>query len=129
MAEEILHDGIIPTVTTSGHGRGNVEFLKQGKIRLGSVLKPLVTMEEQSMSDHFFLHGQFHGFQHQFKRILSGKGMSHDKAIMEIFDHREKGPTLLSRNEGYIRDPLLVWLRSNELPVETIGIAMIILQI
>ena len=61
MAEEVFHGGIVPAVATSRHGRGDVILGGKDMIRLRSVLRPLVTMEDQSISDLFFLLGLFQG--------------------------------------------------------------------
>ena len=62
MPEEIFHGGIVPTVPRSRHGGGDVILLcKDIMIRLRSVLVPLVTVEDQSISDLLCLLGLSEG--------------------------------------------------------------------
>ena len=60
--------------------------LDKDMIRLRSVLRPLVTVEDQSISDLFFLFGLFQGLGDQCNRVVAVKDMSHNKAIVEVFD-------------------------------------------
>jgi len=71
-------------------------------IRLRSVLVPLVTVEDQSISDLFSLFGLVHSFGHQFNCIVFGKDAGHNKAIEEVFDRREICPALAGQNVGNI---------------------------
>src|SRR5512147_3148087 len=58
MTEEVFHRGVVPTVGTPRHGRRDVILLgKDIMIRLRSVLVPLVTVEDQSISDLLCLLG------------------------------------------------------------------------
>jgi len=58
VSKEIFHAGIIPAISAPGHGGSDVILVgKDIMIRLRSVLVPLVTVEDESISDLFFLLG------------------------------------------------------------------------
>ena len=52
-SKEIFHCSIIVGTTWTGHGRRKVIFLAQVKVCFGCVLRPLVTMEDESISGLF----------------------------------------------------------------------------
>ena len=86
MSEEVLHGSIVPTVAASGHGWSNVILLGEDKIRLRTVLMPLVTMEDESISDLFFLFGLAQVLLNQGNRIVPSKSMCHDEVVEQVFD-------------------------------------------
>jgi hypothetical protein len=49
MAKEVLHEGIVPDVASSGHRRRHVILSREDRIRVGSALMSLVTVEDQSI--------------------------------------------------------------------------------
>ena len=55
-------------------------------IRLRSVLKPLVTVEDESISDLFFIHGLAYGFGDKLKSVIALEYMRHDKTIVQVLD-------------------------------------------
>jgi len=122
MTEEIFHDSVVPAIASSRHGRGNVVCLSQDKIRLGAVLISLVTVEDKSISDHFFLFGQFQGPGHQLHGVVFGQEVGNDEPIVQIFDRREICPSLPGPYESHIGDPFLIGSGCKELPVQYIRI-------
>src|SRR5215204_804970 len=98
MSEEVLHDSIIPTIGSAGHGWGDGITLGEEMVGRRSVLVALVTMEEQAIGDLFFLLGLLEGVEHQANRVFGAHFMRHDKAIEQILDGGEIRPALLSRN-------------------------------
>lgn len=126
MTEEAFHRGIVPAVAASRHGRCDVILLgKDIPIRLRSVLVPLVTVEDQSISDLFCSLGLSEGGCHQGDGIALGEGMSDDKTIVQVFDGGQIGPTLLGTNVGYIRDPFLIGSCGDKIAVEQVGVFVI----
>ena len=81
VAEKILDRGIVPAIATPRHRRSNVILLGEDKIRLRSVLLPLVTVEDESISDLFFLFGLAQVLLYQGHGVLPSEFMSHDKVI------------------------------------------------
>ena len=87
MPEEVFHGGIVPAVPMPRHRGCDVILLRKDiMIRLRSVLVPLVTVEDQSISDLLCLLGLSEGSGHQGDGIALGKGMSDNKPIVQIFD-------------------------------------------
>ena len=64
----------------------HVIFFSQDKIRMGSVLMSLVTVEQQFISDLFFLHCFCDRIGHQADRILFPKLVGNNEAIEQILD-------------------------------------------
>ena len=54
-AEEIFHRCVVIGASTAGHRRQNVVCLCQVEVCFGGVLRPLVTVEGESISDLFLL--------------------------------------------------------------------------
>ncbi len=54
-AKEIFHRRIVVRTSGAGHGRRNVVCLRQVEVCFGCVLRPLVTVEGESISDLFLL--------------------------------------------------------------------------
>ncbi len=69
MRKEILDWGMVTAIATSGHGRRDGILLSKDKIRLRSVLVPLVNVEDQSSSDLFFLFGLLEGIEHELREF------------------------------------------------------------
>src|SRR4030042_823557 len=78
MSKEVLHRSIIPTISPPRHRGNDVILLDKDSICVGRVLMPLVTVEDQSISDLFFLLGQLQGFGYQRHRIRKAYGMGHN---------------------------------------------------
>src|SRR3972149_6327437 len=97
-------------------------------IRLRSVLMPLVTVEDQSISDHFFLMGLFQGAGDQSHRGRRAHHVGDDKAVMQVFDGGEVSPALLSSYIGNVGDPLLVGAAGSKISVEQVLVAVIGIQ-
>ena len=95
MSEEILHGRIVPTVTATRHGGRDGILLGKDKIRLRSVLMALVTVEDQSSSDLFFLCSLLNGFVHQGLGVFRTELVGNDKPIEQVFDRGEIPPALL----------------------------------
>lgn len=55
VSEEFLLGGMVPAIAAPGHGGRDVILLSEDKIRLRSVLQPLVTVEDESIGDLFCL--------------------------------------------------------------------------
>lgn len=126
MTKEILHGSIVPTISSARHGGSNAILLsKDIMIRLRSVLVPLVTVEDKSISDLFLLHGLVYGMSDQTNRILFGEVTGNDKAIEEILDCREIAPALLGHDIGNIGDPLLVGAGCHKISLEYIGVGVV----
>ncbi len=88
-------------------------------------MRPLVTVEDKSISDLYLLLGLLQGLRYQSNRIGLVKDMRHDEAIVEILDRGQISPALQGANVGDICDPLLVWFCRDKVPIEYIGIAMV----
>jgi len=129
MAEEILHRGVVPTISSARHGRRNVILVGEDKIRLRSVLMALVTVEDESISDLFFLFGFAQVLPYQGDRVFPSKLVGDDEVVVQILDGGQVGPTFPGEDIGDIRDPLLVGSGSREITVEQIGVEMISLQL
>jgi hypothetical protein len=86
---------IVPTVAPPGHRRGNVILSGKDVICLCSILCPLVTVEDQSISDLFVLFGLLEGLGHQGNGVAAVQNMANDEAIVEILDDGQKRPALL----------------------------------
>ena len=125
MAEEVFHRGIIPTVAPPRHGWSDAILLGKDMICLRGVLMPLVTVEDQSSSDLFFLSGLLEGLSDQGDGVRLAQGVGHDIPAIEVFDSRQVRPALLGGNVGDIRDPLLVGSGGLEIAVQDVLIAMI----
>ncbi len=69
---------------------------------------PLVTVEDQSISDLFFVLGQLQGLGHQGYRVGEAEGVRHDIATKQILDGREIGPPLLRGDVGNVGHPFLI---------------------
>src|SRR6266540_6539362 len=89
----------------------------------------LVTVEDQSRSDLFFLCSLGDGLVDQDLGILTSEFVGHNETIKQILDGGEVAPTLLGQYIGHIRDPLLVRLHGAEVSVENILVAMIGVQL
>ena len=84
----------------------------------------LVTVEDESISDHFFFKRLPEGFGHQLDRGARPEAIGHDEPIIKIFDRAQRGPALLGADVGHICDPFLVGPLRREVPVEQVGIAV-----
>jgi len=82
-----------------------------------SVLKPLVTVEDQSISDLFILCGFSHGLFDQSNRTLSPELMSYNKIVVQVLYCGQVCPTFACQDMGNICDPLLVGTGGNEIAV------------
>ena len=108
MSKEVLHGSIVPAIPASGHGRRDVILISEEMIRMGCVLMPLVTVEDDSISDLFFILGIFDHLGDQTDRVVSFELMSNNETIIEILDGSEVGPALLGVDIGDVGDPFLV---------------------
>ena len=126
MSEEVFHTGIVPTISAPGHGRSDVILIcKDIMIRLRSVLVPLVTVEDESISDLFFLFGLAQVLFDQRNRILPSKLVGDDEVIEQVLDSGQVSPAFPGQDIGDIRNPFLIRSGSGEITIEPIGIAMI----
>ena len=64
VSEEIFHGSIVPAIAEAGHGRGDGIVMDQVRIAMGSILVSVVTMQDQSSADVFFLAGLFEGIEY-----------------------------------------------------------------
>ena len=85
----------------------------------------VVTVEDQSISDLFFLFGLFQGLRYQSDGIVLVKDVRHNKAIKEILDGGQICPAVQSANIGDICDPLLVRFACHKVPIENVWIAVV----
>jgi len=126
MIEEVFHGSIIPTVATPRHGWSNVILSDQDIIiRLRSVLVPLVTVEDQSTSDLFFLFCQSEHVNHQLNRVALSKSVGHDETIVKIFDGGKTGPTLMGQDISDIGDPFLIGFCGCKIAIQDVLCSMI----
>ena len=124
--EEIFSWGIVPTVATSRHGRDDVILLhKDIMIRLGCVLVPLVTMEDQSIRDLFVFFGLLQSAEHERDIIAFMNDMPDNKTIEEILDDGQEVPAFLSADIGNIGDPFLVGCMGDKVLRKHVRIAMV----
>ena len=96
MGEEVFGRSIIPTITTTRHGGGDVRLLDQ-KIMVDrrSVLKPLITMQDQPIGDLLMFLGLLDGLQDESHIIASMQNMSDDETIEQDFDDGQVGTAVL----------------------------------
>ena len=129
MSEEVFHGGVVPAIAAPGHGGSDVILASEDKIRLRSVLLPLVTVEDQSISDLFFLFGLAQVLLNQGDRVFPSELVGDDETVVKILDRRQIGPAFPGQNVGDIGDPFLVGSGGREIPIEQVGIGMIGLQL
>lgn len=84
-------------------------------ISVGAILVPLVTVEDESISDLFICKGIAESLQDQINCVSLLDGKAHNKTVVKVFDHREISPTLLCRDEADIGGPLLIWTSGREI--------------
>jgi hypothetical protein len=83
-----------------------------------------VTVDDETISDLFFLKSLFDALGHQAHGLTSIQMMSNDETIKQIFDDGEIGPALLSPDIGDICDPLLIRATGCEISIENIAVEM-----
>ena len=88
----------------------------------------LVTVEDQSSSDLFFLCSLLNGFVHQGLGVFRTELVGNDKPIEQVFDRGEIPPALLCGDVSDIGDPFLVGLGGSEIAVEHVLVTMVGLQ-
>ena len=69
---------------------------------------PLVTVEDDAISDLFFILGFLDRLGNQANRVVSFELMSNNETIIEVLNGGKIGPALLGVNIGDIGDPFLV---------------------
>jgi hypothetical protein len=128
MFKEILYRRIVPAVGTPRHGGRDGILLCKDKIRLRSVLLPLVTVEDQFRSDLFFLCSLLNGLVDQGLRVLPSKCVRDNETIEQILDGG-KIPSALERwNVSDIGHSFLVRSGSGEIVIVHILITMVSAQ-
>ena len=83
--------------------------MSQLKVRLGSILKALVTVELQLRGDLFFSLCSSNGIQYQLRVLLRTGLIGNDAVIIEITNDRKKQESLLGADIGDICYPFLIW--------------------
>lgn len=83
---------------------------------------PLVTMEDESISDLFIDNCVSKGLQDQIDCIRLLHGKTNNKTVEKVFDHRQISPTLFRRNKANISRPFLIGSNSMEVPMQEIAV-------
>jgi len=87
--EEVFSQSVVVRISASLHRRRNTVFLSQLKVRLGSILKALVTVELQLCSDLFIPLGSTNGVKDKIDRLFCSGLVSDNAVVIEVSDYRE----------------------------------------
>lgn len=129
MGKEVFGWGIIPAVAAARHGQRDVILSRQDLIGVRSVLRPLVTVQDQSIRDLFVFLSLLNGLRNQGNIIAPMQNMPHDKTIEEILDDGQKSPAVLQADVGNVSDPFLVGSLGHKVPLQNIVVAVVDVQL
>ena len=122
--EEVFGQSVIIGIPASLHGRRNPVFLSQLKVRLGSILKALVTVELQLCSDLLISLSNTNGVKNKTDCLLCTGLVGDNAVVIEVADHREVKEALSGTDVRNVCYPLLVGPIRSEVPVEQIRITV-----
>lgn len=86
--EKVFSQSIVIWIAASWHWRRNMVWLSEVKVRLGSILKPLVTVKLQLRSDLLFSLGCSDCVQHKIDILYRRCFVSHNAAIIQVANYR-----------------------------------------
>ena len=98
--------------------------MSQLKVRLGSILKALVTVELQLCGDLFFSLCSADGIQYQLGTLFRSGFVGNDTVVIEITDDGKEQEALPGADIRNVGCPFLIWSVGRKVSVQQIGIAV-----
>lgn len=98
--------------------------LSQIEACCGSVLNPLVTVEQQFCGDLLCSHDELDSLCHKLNGLLCAHFVSNDAAVVKAANHGQIEYALSGMEVGDVHYPFLIWTQGGELTIRQMGVFM-----